>query len=260
VIGHLAFAESFDCLTNSTYHPWISFISSTLKYVAWVRSLKRININAADFLMRLTPERVRREHAASVDMSKQKVLRRKEKKLEYTDFLSHMISAEEKGQLDMGHLFSNAPIIIIAGSETTATLLSGATFYILKYPRVYDALVREIRSTFQRTSDITLSRLSEAKYLLAVLDETLRMYPPVPTTLPRLTPPQGATILGQYVPGNCIVGVNQYAAFHSPLNFNRPEEFIPERFLSSSDDEWKNDQRDALQPFSFGLRNCVGRK
>jgi cytochrome P450 len=210
--------------------------------------------------MRFTPERVRREHAASVEMSKQKVLRRKEKKLGYTDFLTHMISAEEKGQLELGDLFSNAPILIIAGSETTATLLSGATFYLLKHPRIYDALVKEIRSTFQQTSDITLTRLSEAKYLLAVLDETLRLYPPVPITLSRVTPPQGTTIAGQYVPGNYIVGVSQYAAYHSPLNFHRPEEFIPERFSRSGDDEWKNDRRDALKPFSFGLRNCVGRK
>ena len=51
----------------------------------------------------------------------------------------------------------------------------------------------------------------------------------------------------------------QYAVFRSPYNFKDPEIYLPERWL---DDEgpYKNDRREALQPFSFGPRNCIGRK
>jgi averantin hydroxylase len=55
------------------------------------------------------------------------------------------------------------------------------------------------------------------------------------------------------------VVVQPYAAFHSPSNFHLPDSFIPERFLDGRDSEFKNDNRDVLQPFSVGPRNCIGR-
>lgn len=53
------------------------------------------------------------------------------------------------------------------------------------------------------------------------------------------------------------VTVQHYAAYHSSLNFHRPDEFIPERFI---DKDNFHDRRDVLQPFSFGPRNCIGKK
>ena len=52
----------------------------------------------------------------------------------------------------------------------------------------------------------------------------------------------------------------QYAVFRSPTNFADPEEYIPERWLPGADPKYANDKREALQPFSFGPRNCIGRK
>lgn len=48
------------------------------------------------------------------------------------------------------------------------------------------------------------------------------------------------------------------AAYHSPANFADPKSFIPERFLG--DPQFENDSKTVLQPFSFGPRNCIGRK
>ena len=53
------------------------------------------------------------------------------------------------------------------------------------------------------------------------------------------------------------VKMNQYAVFHSHLNFNSPEAFAPSRWLGN--EHFKNDKRDALQPFSVGSRNCIGK-
>jgi cytochrome P450 len=53
------------------------------------------------------------------------------------------------------------------------------------------------------------------------------------------------------------VYVTGYAVFHSPANFRNPEDFIPERWISS---EYDSDNKSALQPFSIGPRNCVGKK
>lgn len=48
------------------------------------------------------------------------------------------------------------------------------------------------------------------------------------------------------------------ATQRSSLNFKKPNSFIPERFLG--DPEFDLDKRHALQPFSLGPRNCLGRK
>lgn len=55
------------------------------------------------------------------------------------------------------------------------------------------------------------------------------------------------------------MGMAQYAVFRSPTNFAEPEKFIPERWFGD-DLRFANDKREALQPFSFGPRNCIGRK
>lgn len=100
--------------------------------------------------------------------------------------------------------------------------------------------------------------VNSLSYLLAVLDEALRMFPPVVNTTPRVTPAEGAEIAGHYVPKNMNVSVTQWAAYSSPTNFRRPKDFIPERWLG--DEEFDDDRRSVLQPFHVGPRNCIGRK
>lgn len=56
------------------------------------------------------------------------------------------------------------------------------------------------------------------------------------------------------------LGMAQYAVFRSPTNFADAEEYIPERWLPDADAKYAGDKREALQPFSFGPRNCIGRK
>lgn len=46
--------------------------------------------------------------------------------------------------------------------------------------------------------------------------------------------------------------------YHNDEQFAQPDSFIPERWLG--DPRFENDNRSALQPFSFGPRNCIGRK
>ncbi|KAJ4354413.1 uncharacterized protein N0V89_006149 [Didymosphaeria variabile] len=261
IIGHLVFAEPFDCLSSTEYHFWVAFFFHTVKAISWSRALNRLSSSIVPALMRLLPKRILNKGLLHFEMSKEKLARRRQRQLDYTDFLSGWISAEEKGILDPEDLEMNVPLLIGAGSETTATLLSGATYLIGKDPRVYRILVEEIRSAFQTKEDIRMDRLPELKYLSAVLDEALRLYPPTPTNRVRLLPPQGMTIEGQYVPGNTLVGINFYAAFRSESNFHRGEEFVPERVLRDerADDEWSHDRRDVLQPFSYGPRNCIGR-
>lgn len=107
-------------------------------------------------------------------------------------------------------IISTSEVLLIAGSETTATLLSGATYYLLTHGEKLKRLCAEVRGAFEAENEITLQSLSNPEvlpYLEAVLTESFRMYPPVPANLPRMTGPQGDTIDGCYVPPKVRMGV-----------------------------------------------------
>lgn len=146
---------------------------------------------------------------------------------------------------------------MIAGTETTATALSGTTYHLLKNPEVLKELIKEVRETFTEFDDITLEGLARMKYLQAVLQEGLRMYPPVPIALPRRIPKEGSVILDEFVPGDTTVGVNHFATYRSPEHFKNADEFHPERWLG--DAAYKDDHLDAFEPFQVGPRNCLGK-
>lgn len=93
-----------------------------------------------------------------------------------------------------------ASVLLVAGSETTATLMSGALFLIGSNRPVLEELTREVRTTFNDEAEITLNSVQSLKYMLACLNESLRMYPPVPVGLPRIVPKGGHEIAGYWVP------------------------------------------------------------
>lgn len=146
--------------------------------------------------------------------------------------------------------------LAIAGSETTATLLSGVTYLLSKNPEIYRKLVNEIRQAFNSEDQITITNVSGLKYESAVLEEALRIFPPAAGSACRFTPPEGHVISGQFVPGNTLVAVNQWSANHASSNFKDPYKFIPERWLGDS--KYNDDKRKVVQPFSVGPRNCIG--
>lgn len=102
-------------------------------------------------------------------------------------------------------IISTSRVLLTAGSETTATFLSGATTLLLKHPAALHRVQSEVRNAFKNAEDITLRSVSTSSllpYLEAVIQESLRCYPSIPATLPRRTGPEGATIDGRFVPGN----------------------------------------------------------
>lgn len=107
-------------------------------------------------------------------------------------------------------IISNSSFLLVAGSETTATLLSGATYHLLSNPVVLKKLQAEVRHAFQSEDEITpLSVRSPGKlpYMEAVLTESLRMHPPLPASLPRMTGSTGDVIDGRDVPPNVTASI-----------------------------------------------------
>ena len=115
-----------------------------------------------------------------------------------------MRSRDEKSHMSHSELAANADLLMIAGSETTATLLAGVTFWLLKTPAALRRLTQEVRSTFDSDTDITFRAVStKLPYMLACLEEGLRLYPPVPSAFARKTLPGAPTpISDSLVPEN----------------------------------------------------------
>jgi len=175
------------------------------------------------------------------------------------DFMSYVLRHNDEKGMSREEIQATFNLLMIAGSETTATLLAGCTYLLQKNPRILQKLNAEIRDKFSDEKEITMLSVSHLTYLNAVIEESLRLYPPVPIALSRMTPPEGAMICGHWVPGNVSVGIPQFAAFTSPLNFAEPESFVPERMFHEHDTKFDMDRRAVVQPFSAGPRNCIGK-
>lgn len=128
----------------------------------------------------------------------EKVTRRVERKEDRADFLGGILNRGDN-VFSFPELVSNSSILIFGGSETTASLLSGMTYNLLKNPASMEKLVREVRSAFKHSDEITINSTANLKYMLACIHEGLRMYPPVPVGFPRVVPEGGEFIAGKWV-------------------------------------------------------------
>ncbi|KAJ0331024.1 hypothetical protein COL922a_012063 [Colletotrichum nupharicola] len=146
----------------------------------------------------------------------------------------------------------------MAGYDTTATALAGTTYLLAANADVMARLTQEVRSSFKEEKEITISSTKSLEYLRAVIDESLRMYPPGASGMPRRIGDEGDIVLGHHIPAGTIVSIWQYAMYHDAKNFSEPESFIPERWSNDKID--LSDKREAFQPFSFGPRDCIGRQ
>jgi len=71
-------------------------------------------------------------------------------------------------------------------------------------------LREELSPLLESSGEISHLKLQYLDHLNAVINETLRLHPPVPTAIPRLTPPEGITIGETYIPGNITVWCPPY--------------------------------------------------
>lgn len=119
-------------------------------------------------------------------------------------------------------------------------------------------LTDEVRSTFAKEEEINLLSVQKLKYMHAVLEESLRMFPPIPGPAPRMIHAGGEMVCGRFMPEGTVVNVWQTVQNYNPENFVLASEFHPERWLG--DERFAGDKRDAFQPFSLGARVCIGKK
>jgi cytochrome P450 len=185
-------------------------------------------------------------------------LRRHQRGEKLDDFFTSLMENKSgmPNNLEWGEIVAEMSAILNAGSDTTAIALTNVMYNLVRNPRCLQRLREEVDSVLD--DDETISpheKVRHLPYLRACLDESLRIIPPSSFGLPRRTPPEGATILGEWIPGDTSVSIPAYVAHRDEKIFTEPESYIPERWLR----EDAREMQPSFIPFSAGARGCIGR-
>ncbi|KAI8626355.1 benzoate 4-monooxygenase cytochrome P450 [Xylariaceae sp. FL1651] len=257
ITGSLSLGASFGALELDKPHPWISISINAMMQGEIVDVLNRfpmllkiVPVVMARKLKVLTEDTKKNEefayNAVQLRMTRQK---------EGEDFLTRILEDRDPMTVTDRQIAAHASDLVIAGSDTTATVLSALIYYLLLNPAIMTRLTTEIRDGFQRYEDINNLSTASLQYLRICLLESMRIYPPVPMSLPRIVPDGGDTVDGIFLPGGTTVYTSPIAASLGKANFRDPKSFNPERWTKRNE----GDDLDASQPFSVGTRACIGR-
>ncbi|KAJ8541156.1 hypothetical protein K7X08_001972 [Anisodus acutangulus] len=146
-------------------------------------------------------------------------------------------------------------VLFIAGTETTSMTIQWAMGLLLAHPEAFHKLRAEIDSKVGYERLLNESDLTNLPYLQCVINETLRLYPPVPFLLPHYSL-EDCTVGGYDIPKHTILMVNAWAIHRDPKLWDEPEKFKPERF---GDMEGENEGFNyKFVPFGMGRRACPG--
>jgi cytochrome P450 len=262
IMADLTFAEPLFMLENNEYSPWVLVMFAGIKRNAQIMCIKAYSStfrSIIDWLLPRVPA-IRRKVVENFKFCVDRVDRRLSKPPSHPDFWSRILDKSRTaagGELTRNEQYSNSVLLMVAGTETTATALSGALFYLAQNSQVLKKVTAEVRTKFPTFEDLHLEPLAQCKYLEAVLKEALRLYPPVPIGLPRSVPGGGAVIGGHFVPEGTRIQIPQLTSYRIKSRWVNGESFVPERWLG--DERYARDEKGAWEPFSIGPRGCLGK-
>ncbi|KAF7115526.1 hypothetical protein RHSIM_RhsimUnG0053000 [Rhododendron simsii] len=145
--------------------------------------------------------------------------------------------------------------MFVGGTDTSSATMEWAITELKKNPTKIRKAQEEVRRVVGNKYGIDQEDIDQMDYLKCVAKETLRLHPPVPFLVPREL--NKSSRLGSYdIPPKTRVFINAWAIQRDPKLWDRPEEFLPERFVDSPIDFKGNDFQ--FIPFGAGQRSCPG--
>ncbi|KAF6838529.1 cytochrome P450, partial [Colletotrichum musicola] len=260
IMGDLTFNEDLKMLEEGECSPWVESIFGSVKAATFLFGFKmhsRASRLLADAFLKYNPT-VQKKQRENWAYCADRVDRRLQSTPKHPDLWSRILQKNDDPEsLTMEEQYANGFLFMTAGTETIATALSATTFYLLSNPRYLEKLTGEIRSRFSSSESMTLEGLASIEYLQAVIQEGLRLHPPLPIALPRVIPKDGAQICGEHIPGGTVVGIHYLSIHTQEQYFAKPLEFHPQRWLG--DPEFENDRLEMVKPFLMGPMNCIGK-
>ncbi|KAE8137863.1 cytochrome P450 [Aspergillus pseudotamarii] len=252
VMGDLAFGQSFDMLDNSASHWAILMTHRMLKPVEYLMPIWF-------FRLLLSIPGTTKAFWKFNEYWGQLFKMRMATKQEIPD-ISACLLEPLKGRAptsdESNVLLGDASLIINAGGDTTATTLTTIIYELARRPSEVQKLRAELTSyTTDPNGEYSQESLAILRHLNGIIYETLRIHSPVPSYIPRKTPPEGINIDGTHVPGNMNISCPQWVIGRSENVYQNAQDFIPERWYLYPK---MIKERSAFAPFTTGrLKVCA---
>ncbi len=170
--------------------------------------------------------------------------------LDGDDLLSILLRARDEGRIKDKQVRDEAMTMLLAGHDTTALTLTYALYLLSENPDKERRLHEEIDDVIDGKPG--MGDIPRLEYTRWVLDEAMRLYPPVYTMFRQAT--EDVELGGYTVPEGALVMLPQWAIHRDPANFEEPEAFRPERWESPSNPQF------SYFPFGAGPRSCIGKR
>ncbi|KAI0659811.1 high nitrogen upregulated cytochrome P450 monooxygenase 2 [Cubamyces menziesii] len=210
--------------------------------------------------------------------SREHTLQRMKRGSERKDIFHYLNNEDQpdKPSPPLKRLLDEGVLAIVAGSDTTSSALTSLAFLLVAHPPVLKRLQEEIDQYYPPGEDpCNAKHYRDMHYLTAVIHETLRLYPPVPSGMHRMVPHHGPGVMlgSYYVPAGTSMFLTPWTLQRDSRNFSPfTEDFWPERWLVAAGPPIANAQLEATSemafvhndgafiPFSHGPANCVGKQ
>jgi len=169
-------------------------------------------------------------------------------------FVRNCLQYIHSGKVDADErlAMTTAGSILNAASETTTAAMCTLINVLATNQQLHQRAYDEITATLGSERFPSLDDRSHLSFINALLMEIFRFSPPVPILVH--SPVEDTEYEGCYIPKSTTVFANVWSILHDELNYDRPEEFIPDRFLG---------EKPAVDPrkvcFGVGRRMCPGR-
>jgi len=183
--------------------------------------------------------------------------------IEETDMLATLMRLhhDKEARFPPSWVLSIALTNFGAGHDTLMFTLSSVIYHTYRSPAILTRLRKDMESQGISKNTKYSEMIQKVPLFLAIMKESMRIWPTLGWYIPRLVPASGATLCDTYLPPGTTVGTNLWASHFAPEVFANPHDFNPERWLSGgSEDKTREIGRmDSMwMGFGGGGRSCPG--
>ena len=174
------------------------------------------------------------------------------------DVISVLLRDKQNTDNDLLGILS---IFFFAGFDTTSNTMSMVLYHLAHNPDVQRKARQDVFRIIGEENSAQIHKLFHMQYLLAVIKETLRMFPAVPLFAREVTQTHDSGVCPRFKEASTFgASINVFGLHYNPKAWNKPKEFIPERWLDPSIDADRSEDDRLYCPFSIGKRACLGRQ
>lgn len=257
VMNQLAFRVIANSLFGTTV-PEIKVLIHLRELVEEVQKflVKEVRLPHKGWWFRITGEIAK--HKALAEESQRilnELVEERSRSLEEHDDLLDMLMAtryEDTGEpMSRQQLLDEISILFVAGHETTANALTFTSYLLARHPDIQQKVREEVQGVL--TTDVPLaSKIQQMEYTRAVIDESMRLYPPAWITDRENLEDDD---LGEFrIRKDTLVGVSFYELHRNTKYWDDPEKFDPQRFMGEN----RKKTAGVYFPFGAGPRMCIG--